>query len=184
MRAAALVVAACGLRWRRAALLGGCSAIAQGSALTNRHLPVRLQPRPTITTPSPRDAHHRDQHVSLVAAAVSTACDRGWRSTGRCCVWRGWDRLGPQWPPGSDGEGEFGEDRFEPVAGLGVVPEFVVASAQVLAERVPATDLWVPRTRSPHATCTYSWMRPPSRSRRIGRMAVLECGGVPLAGGR
>jgi hypothetical protein len=44
--------------------------------------------------------------------------------------------------------------------------------------------VWVPRTRSPHATCTYSWMRPPSRSRRIGRMAVLECGGVPLAGGR
>ena len=46
------------------------------------------------------------------------------------------------------------------------------------------TSLWVPRTRSPHATCTYSWMRPPSRSRRIGRMAVPECGGVPLAGGR
>ena len=45
-------------------------------------------------------------------------------------------------------------------------------------------SLWVPRTLSPHATCTYSWMRPPSRSRRSGRMAAPEGGGVPPAGGR
>ena len=44
--------------------------------------------------------------------------------------------------------------------------------------------LWVPRTRSRHATCTYSWMRPPSRSRRSGRMTAPEGGGVPPAGGR
>ena len=44
--------------------------------------------------------------------------------------------------------------------------------------------LWVPRTRSPHATCTYSWMRPPSRSRRRGRMVASARGGVPPAGGR
>jgi uncharacterized protein YdhG (YjbR/CyaY superfamily) len=25
--------------------------------------------------------------------------------------------------------------------------------------------LWVPKTTPPHATCAYSWMRPPSRSR-------------------
>jgi hypothetical protein len=46
------------------------------------------------------------------------------------------------------------------------------------------TGLWVPRTRSRHATCTYSCTRPPSRSRRSGRsvapMEVGECG--PQAG--
>ena len=34
--------------------------------------------------------------------------------------------------------------------------------------------LWVPRTRSPHATCKYSWNRPPRRSRRSGRTVALE----------
>ena len=46
--------------------------------------------------------------------------------------------------------------------------------------------LWVPRTLSRHATCRYSWMRPPSRSRRRwpnGRAG--GCAGVGLrAGGR
>ena len=40
----------------------------------------------------------------------------------------------------SDGEGKFGEDRLKPGAGLSVVSEFVVVTAQVLNERVPATD--------------------------------------------
>jgi hypothetical protein len=44
--------------------------------------------------------------------------------------------------------------------------------------------LWVPRTRSRHATCRYSWMRPPSRSRRNGRMTAPERGRVPPSGGR
>ena len=35
-----------------------------------------------------------------------------------------------------------------------------------------ANGLWVPRILSPPATCTYLWMRPPSRSRRSGRMAA------------
>ena len=48
----------------------------------------------------------------------------------------------------------------------------------------PAVHLWVPRTLSPHATCTYSWMRPPSRSRRSGRTVAPEGGGVLAAGGR
>jgi hypothetical protein len=38
--------------------------------------------------------------------------------------------------------------------------------------------LWVPRTLSRHATCMYSCMRPPSRSRRNGRMVAPERGGV------
>jgi hypothetical protein len=48
----------------------------------------------------------------------------------------------------------------------------------------PHVCLWAPRTRSRHATCRYSWMRPPSRSRRSTRMAAPERGGVPPAGGR
>ena len=44
--------------------------------------------------------------------------------------------------------------------------------------------LWVPRTLSRHATCTYSWMRPPSRFRRSGRMVAPESGGVAPVGGR
>jgi hypothetical protein len=43
--------------------------------------------------------------------------------------------------------------------------------------------LWVPRTRSRHATCTYSCTRPPSRSRRSGRTVAVEGGGVRPAGG-
>jgi hypothetical protein len=40
----------------------------------------------------------------------------------------------------SDGKGEFGEARLEPVAGFGIEAEFVVSTAQVLDERMPATD--------------------------------------------
>ena len=49
--------------------------------------------------------------------------------------------------------------------------------------RCPRANLWVSRTLSRHATCTYSWMRPPSRSRRSGRMVAAESGGVAPAGG-
>jgi hypothetical protein len=31
---------------------------------------------------------------------------------------------------------------------------------------ISALNLWVPVIRSPHATCAYSWISPPSRSRR------------------
>jgi hypothetical protein len=31
---------------------------------------------------------------------------------------------------------------------------------------LPLEVLWVPVIRSPHATCAYSWISPPSRSRR------------------
>jgi len=41
----------------------------------------------------------------------------------------------------------------------------------------------VPRTLSPHATCTYSWRRPPSRSRRSTRMAALGRRARRRAGG-
>ena len=43
-----------------------------------------------------------------------------------------------------------------------------------LAGRGRTASLRVPRTRSGHATCTYSWTRQPSRSRRSGRMAVPD----------
>src|SRR5918994_5856126 len=53
--------------------------------------------------------------------------------------WGGGSRL-LGWRHGSDGEGKFGEDRLKSAAGLSSVSEFVVAAAQVLNERVPATD--------------------------------------------
>jgi hypothetical protein len=49
--------------------------------------------------------------------------------------------------------------------------------------RTRAPGLSVPRTRTRHATCTYSCTRPPSRSRRSGRMVAPEGGGVGPAGG-
>jgi hypothetical protein len=39
--------------------------------------------------------------------------------------------------------------------------------------------LWVPRTAARHATCRYSWISPPRRSRRRWRMLAL--GGVGVA---
>jgi putative transposase len=62
----------------------------------------------------------------------------------------------------------------------------------VLTARTEVTDrmlifgerLWVPKTMSPHATWAYSWIRPPSRSRRRTRTAVAWAGGpVRPAGG-
>jgi hypothetical protein len=47
-----------------------------------------------------------------------------------------------------------------------------------------ALHLWVPRTLSPHATCTYSWRRPPSGSRRSTWVAAPEGRGVSPTGGR
>jgi hypothetical protein len=38
-------------------------------------------------------------------------------------------------------------------------------------------SLWVPETVSPQATCAYSWIRPPSRSRRRTRMVEPSVGG-------
>jgi hypothetical protein len=38
-------------------------------------------------------------------------------------------------------------------------------------------SLWVPRTVSPYAACAYSWMSPPSRSRRRTRAVSLGGGG-------
>ena len=37
--------------------------------------------------------------------------------------------------------------------------------------------LWVPETPSPHATWVYSWIRPPSRSRRRTRTLLRRAGG-------
>jgi hypothetical protein len=64
--------------------------------------------------------------------------------------------------------------------------ELAEISADIFQDRHGFADarLSVPRTRSPHATCTYSWTRPPSRSRRSGRTVGSERGGVPPAGGR
>jgi hypothetical protein len=55
--------------------------------------------------------------------------------------------------------------------------------AEVYPALEPACALWVPGTLSRHATCTYSCTRPPSRSRRRGRMIGPEGGGVRTMGG-
>ena len=57
----------------------------------------------------------------------------------RCCV--GDEQADSSlWRRCSDGKGEFGEARLEPATGLGIEAEFVVSTAQVLDERMPATD--------------------------------------------
>jgi hypothetical protein len=40
----------------------------------------------------------------------------------------------------SDGEGEFGEDRCEPMPSIDIPAEFVVTATKILHERVPGTD--------------------------------------------
>ena len=57
----------------------------------------------------------------------------------RCCVGDE-DDASSLWRRCSDGKGEFGEDHREPAAGLGIEAEFVVSAAQVLDERMSATD--------------------------------------------
>jgi IS6 family transposase len=56
-----------------------------------------------------------------------------------------------------------------------VTTDRTAAHPAVLDDLLPATfhrtdhyanNLWVPVIRSPHATCAYSWITPPSRSRR------------------
>ena len=61
------------------------------------------------------------------------------RRSGGAVAWgKGQDpAYGGVW---SDGEREFGEDRFELAAGFGVESEFVVVAAHGLDERVSATD--------------------------------------------
>jgi transposase len=41
----------------------------------------------------------------------------------------------------------------------------------------PPLRLWVPKTASTHATCRYSWIRPPSRSRRRTWTFAAQAGG-------
>ena len=60
-------------------------------------------------------------------------------SNGRCCVGEE-DDAPALLRRCSDGKGEFGEARFEPAAGLCIEAEVVVSAAQVLDERMSATD--------------------------------------------
>jgi membrane protein DedA with SNARE-associated domain len=58
------------------------------------------------------------------------------------------------------------------IAGLAVT----AALALVLALVMRRLTLWVPNIASPHATCEYSWIRPPSRSRRTTRTFAPKSG--------
>ncbi len=44
-------------------------------------------------------------------------------------------------------------------------------------------NLWVPVIRSPHATCAYSWISPPSRSTRTIRMSAAGAAGEATLSG-
>ena len=67
-----------------------------------------------------RSGRRSPQDVHLAGGVVD--------DEGRCCVAEGRAGLTPP-APVSDCECEFGEDRLEPAAGLGVESEFVVAAA-------------------------------------------------------
>ena len=73
------------------------------------------------------------------------------RAKGRCCVAEGRAGSTPR-RPGSDCECEFGEDRLEPAAGLGVESEFVVAA------RPPCS---APTGRSPGSPSSSGCPSPP-----------------------
>jgi hypothetical protein len=61
---------------------------------------------------------------------------RGEELPGRGCFVSGRQDTLDAGDPCSDGEGQFGEDRREPVLRVGVHAEFVVAAAEVLDEGV------------------------------------------------
>ena len=60
---------------------------------------------------------------------------------------------------------------------------WAVPTTSAITQARKRLGLSVPRTRTRHATCTYSCTRPPSRSRLSGRMVAPEGGGVGPAGG-
>jgi hypothetical protein len=92
--------------------------------------------------------------------------------------WRGYGSGPPQvftamatgvpWPQAAgalfDGQGSHGNG-----AAMRVAP----------AALLTAPDLWVPDIRSPQAACTYSWISPPSRSRRTTLPAGATTAGSP-----
>ena len=48
----------------------------------------------------------------------------------------------------------------------GALAEIAAQQAPLAYTPLPATALWVPVIRTHHATCAYSWISPPRRSRR------------------
>ncbi len=76
----------------------------------------------------------------------------------------------------------FGEQGLRTVVLFGwlavfyTVPEGIAAPYAAGLGGGPAATVWVPKTLSPHATWAYSWIRPPSRSRRSTRIFA------PIAG--
>ena len=108
--------------------------------------PIDAVDGPASPTTAPVDG---SGPMAQVPTGVVVRADPGKdRLCGHCCVGRGRAAL-LRWGGGSrllamearfDGEGKFGEDRLKPAAGFSVVSEFVVATAQVLNERVSAAD--------------------------------------------
>jgi hypothetical protein len=138
--------------------------------------------------------------AGLLAGAVGTVgLDTVHYLKGLCCVAR-WRCSGTRGRGGpvSDCDGELAEDRLEPAAGLSIKSEFVVAVAQILNERMPATDhlgaaepvacqnCRVPSTwrfNAAQAIRWYSLITPPrTRCRRIGVLSGMTHAGSWLGG--
>ena len=74
---------------------------------------------------------------STTARSSTAGVEVAWREDkGSCCVGGMWAWLA-RVASCSDGEGQFGEGRREPMVPGDVHPEFVVSAAEVLDERVP-----------------------------------------------
>jgi hypothetical protein len=67
--------------------------------------------------------------------------------------------------------------RSLPPAGILAFSHHGILTAAPLRQERGRGNLWVPNILSPHATWAYSWIRPPSRSRRKTRAFSLIAGG-------
>jgi len=130
----------------------------------------------------------------------------GWSGPGRLQSRAGVGEEGEDFADGGFLAGGFGQREvrldlvavaaavfvLDHVAGCGQVGDDAVGAAlgDVQAGRdVAEPRVWVPTMPSPHATCEYSWIRPPSRSRRqtcmlspAGARWALLSGGCWLRG--
>jgi len=96
------------------------------------------------------------------------------------------DQCGPADHHGEDHERSFtieirtlaGHGLSEEVIGTELVAAVTTQAVVQFRERNElAEGLWVPEIVSPHATCEYSWIRPPSRSRPRTRTSAPRVGG-------
>ena len=94
----------------------------------------------------------------------------------------GQPRLDARWPGHLQRRGPAGELAVEDQEGQRA--EMVTVQVGHCHGINCARIQWVPNTVSPHATWEYSWIRPPSRSRRKTRILAPAAGGLWRPAGR